>query len=52
MYYSPWCDHDGMMIGDGIVVRLEENSFIMTADPMMNWLAGCSAEGRGLVRGS
>ena len=32
------------MIGDGIVVRLEEDRFIMTADPMMTWLAQCSAD--------
>ncbi len=44
VYYSPWCDHDGKMIGDGIVVRLEENRFIMTADPMMTWLAQCSTD--------
>lgn len=44
VYYSPWCDHDGMMIGDGIVVRLEESRFIMTADPMMTWLTQCSAD--------
>ena len=44
VYYSPWCDPDGKMIGDGIVVRLEENRFIMTADPMMTWLAQCSTD--------
>ena len=38
VYYAPWCDHDGKVVGDGIVVRLEEHRFIMTADPMMAWL--------------
>ena len=44
VYYSPWCDHDGKIVGDGIIVRLDEDRFIMTADPMMAWLAENSVD--------
>jgi aminomethyltransferase len=37
--YSPWCDDDGKIIDDGILARLEEYSFRLTAgDPCLYWL--------------
>ena len=44
VYYSPWCNDDGKVVGDGLVVRLEKDRFIMTADPMMAWLGQNSAD--------
>jgi aminomethyltransferase len=36
--YSPWCDEEGKVIDDGIVARLDENTFRITAaDPNLNW---------------
>ncbi len=38
VFYSPWCDEDGKVIDDGVIVRLEENHFrISAADPNLNW---------------
>jgi aminomethyltransferase len=37
--YTPWCDHDGKVIDDGTVARLDENLFRMTsAEPSLRWL--------------
>lgn len=37
-YYSPWCDEDGKVIDDGVIVRLDQNHFrISAADPNLNW---------------
>jgi aminomethyltransferase len=37
--YTPWCDDEGKIIDDGIVVRLEEQSFRLTAAaPTLYWL--------------
>ncbi|MDE0171411.1 MAG: aminomethyltransferase family protein [bacterium] len=37
IYYSPWCNQDGAMVGDGLVARIAPDRFMFTADPMMNW---------------
>ena len=43
--YTPWCDHDGKVIDDGTVARLDENLFRMTsAEPSLRWL-GDNASG-------
>lgn len=37
--YTPWCDDNGKMIDDGIVARVDEQLFRMTAaDPTLLWL--------------
>ena len=37
--YTPWCDHDGKVIDDGTVARLDETLFRMTsAEPSLRWL--------------
>jgi aminomethyltransferase len=36
--YTPWCDENGMVIDDGTVSRLEENTYRWTAaDPSLRW---------------
>ncbi len=38
VYYTPWCDHEGRVIDDGTVSRLDTNHFRMTsADPNLRW---------------
>ena len=37
IYYSPWCNQDGALVGDGLVARVEQDRFLFSADPMMNW---------------
>ncbi len=37
IYYSPWCNQDGVVVGDGLVARVAPDRFMFTADPMMNW---------------
>jgi aminomethyltransferase len=37
--YTPWCDDEGKIIDDGILARLEEQMFRLTAaDPTLFWL--------------
>jgi aminomethyltransferase len=37
--YTPWCNDDGKIIDDGILARLEEQTFRLTAaDPTFHWL--------------
>jgi aminomethyltransferase len=39
VFYTPWCDEQGMVIDDGTVARLEEQRFRWTAaDPNLRWL--------------
>jgi glycine cleavage system T protein (aminomethyltransferase) len=41
--YSPWCDDDGMVIDDGTIARLDEDTFRMTAaESNLTWLEDCS----------
>ena len=37
IYYSPWCNQNGVVVGDGLVARVAPDRFMFTADPMMNW---------------
>jgi aminomethyltransferase len=40
VFYTPWCDEQGMVIDDGTVARLGEQRFRWTAaDPNLRWLA-------------
>ena len=37
--YTPWCDDDGKIMDDGLLARLDEHSFRLTAgDPWLYWL--------------
>ena len=37
--YTPWCDDEGKIIDDGILARVEEQFFRLTAaDPTLSWL--------------
>ena len=39
VFYTPWCDEQGMVIDDGTVARLGEQRFRWTAaDPNLRWL--------------
>ena len=38
-YFTPWCNEDGVQVGDGIVMRLERDRFVFSADRMMRWFA-------------
>ena len=37
VYFTPWCNDDGVQVGDGIVMRLEKDRFLFSADRMMRW---------------
>ena len=38
VYYTPWCDEHGLVIDDGTVSRLGENTYRWTAaDPSLRW---------------
>lgn len=39
VYYTPWCDEDGIVIDDGTVTRVAEQAYRWTAaDPTLRWL--------------
>jgi aminomethyltransferase len=39
VFYTPWCDEQGMVVDDGTVARLGEQRFRWTAaDPNLRWL--------------
>ena len=39
VFYTPWCDEQGMVIDDGTVSRLDEQRFRWTsADPTLRWI--------------
>ena len=38
-YYTPWCDDAGKLIVEGMLLRLSETDFIVTAGLMNRWLS-------------
>jgi aminomethyltransferase len=39
VFYTPWCDEQGMVIDDGTISRLDEQRFRWTAaDPSLRWI--------------
>ncbi len=38
-YYTPWCDDHGKVIVEGMLLRLSETDFIVTAGLMNRWLS-------------
>lgn len=40
-HYTAWCDDDGWVIEDGVILRLSEDEFLLTAaEPNLAYLAG------------
>ncbi|RUY31389.1 aminomethyl transferase family protein, partial [Mesorhizobium sp. M7A.F.Ca.CA.001.13.2.1] len=37
IYYAPWCDENGHVVGDGLVFRMDETTFRVSADPGLSW---------------
>ncbi len=37
IYYAPWCDDKGDVVGDGLVLRMDETTFRVSADPGFIW---------------
>jgi aminomethyltransferase len=38
IYYSPLCDENGRLVNDGLVFRLDEDSFVLSMDNCVQWL--------------
>ncbi len=38
VYYTPWCDEQGKVVNDGLVIRTGETTFQLSADPNWAWL--------------
>jgi aminomethyltransferase len=43
IYYAPWCSEEGDVLGDGLIIRESEHSFLTSSDPMLNWLQSNAA---------
>ena len=41
--YTPWCNQDGFMVGDGLVFRLSEQRFIVSGETSHAWFASQAA---------
>lgn len=35
--FSPWCDDSGLMIGDGLIFRLQEEEYIVVGENSQSW---------------
>jgi aminomethyltransferase len=46
--YTPWCDDRGKVVGDGLVFRIGEDRFRITADAQFEWFTS-QAEGLDLA---
>lgn len=42
-WYTPWCDDDGNVVGDGMVCRFEEDLYIITAQDSIEFFKSKSA---------
>ena len=42
--YTPWCNNDGKVVSDGLIFRLDEESYRFTGDPTTEWFLS-KAEG-------
>lgn len=38
IFYTPWCDHEGKIVSDGMVFRMREDVFRITGDPSYSWI--------------
>ena len=41
--YTPWCNQEGKVVGDGLILREEEDSFILVAGPNGEWFRSFSS---------
>lgn len=41
--FTPWCNQDGLMVGDGLVFRLSEERFIVSGETSHAWFASQAA---------
>ncbi len=39
IYYSPWCNEQGKIVGDGMIFRLAEDLFRISTDPQYHWFS-------------
>lgn len=42
--YTPWCNRDGLLVGDGLVFRLAEDWFIVSGETSHAWFASQAAD--------
>jgi aminomethyltransferase len=40
--YTPWCNQEGKVVGDGLILREEEDSFVLVAGPNEDWFKSFS----------
>lgn len=38
--YAPWCNDDGLIVGDGLVFRLADDRFMVSGETSHAWFAG------------
>jgi aminomethyltransferase len=38
VFYTPWCDDTGHLIGDGLVFRLKEDSCVLSGEISLSWI--------------
>jgi len=43
IYYTPWCNHNGKVVSDGLVFRDGESSYRFTGDPTVEWFKQIAA---------
>ncbi|SVC48498.1 uncharacterized protein METZ01_LOCUS301352, partial [marine metagenome] len=41
--YTPWCNQEGKVVGDGLILREKEDSFILVAGPNDEWFRSFSS---------
>ena len=41
--YAPWCNQDGKVVGDGLVLRLDETTYMFVAGPSDQWFTSNAA---------
>ncbi len=41
--YAPWCNRDGLLVGDGLVFRLADDWFIVSGETSHAWFASQAA---------
>jgi aminomethyltransferase len=44
VYYTPWCNEQGKLVNDGLLIRREPSRFQLSADPNGEWLRRHSGE--------
>ncbi len=41
--YTPWCNQAGKVVGDGLLLREQEDSFVLVAGPNKDWFSSLSS---------